>query len=218
MINEEVKTKVTEIGQSLTKYNEFAITTNDEFVAAGEELKVVKAYWKTVDDQRKKIVDPLNQSKKEAQEFFTPFLDRAKTAESQIKAAIADWIMEQERIRDEAEREAREKAQHEQDIIDKKAAKQAERAEAKGDYERAEEILATKPTVSVPVVTVETPKVSGLSSRKLWKYRISASSMIPREYLIPNDKMLSGIAVSTQGAIKIPGVEFYSVSSVAMRG
>ena len=64
-----------------------------------------------------------------------------------------------------------------------------------------------------PVIAREVPKIAGIKTRTVWKYRIVDAAQIPREYMIPNEVMLGNVARSTKGAVKVAGVEFYSEDS-----
>jgi DNA-binding PadR family transcriptional regulator len=100
-------------------------------------------------------------------------------------------------------------------------------AEAAGDRQRAEDITAAaiamtqeakqeaaaiqaEPVYIPPVILPkETPKVQGMSFRTIWKYRIDNESLIPRQYLIPDEKKIGAVIRANQGKISIPGVTPY---------
>ena len=127
------------------------------------------------------------------------------------------YQQEQERKRQEEEARLRKIAEDEQRRRDALAQKQAEKARARGNEERAQEILENVPIIPTPVVLKEQPKVKGISTRKVWKFRIIDANQLPREYMIPNEKMLLAFAQATKGTIPVPGVEFYSEEIVAAR-
>lgn len=69
--------------------------------------------------------------------------------------------------------------------------------------------------VQAPTVVREQSKVAGISMRTLWRARVVDASLVPREYMLPNETALNKVAEATKGSIKIPGVEIYSEQSVA---
>jgi hypothetical protein len=76
-----------------------------------------------------------------------------------------------------------------------------------------------KPPLMVePVILPETtPKVEGISGRQVWKFRIINPALIPREYLIPDERKIGQIVRAMKGETRIPGVEAYAEESVAVR-
>ena len=187
----------------------FAIATATDYQLAGEELKAIKGRMKELDDLRKTMTRPLDEAKKHIIAMFFPVEDGLKKAESLIKRAMLGYQQEQERKRQEEEARLRKIAEDEQRRRDALASKQAEKARARGEEDRAQEILDNVPVIPTPVVLKEQPKVKGISTRKVWKFRIIDAKQLPREYMLPNEKMLLAFARATKGTIPVAGVEFY---------
>jgi len=195
----------------------FAIATMTDYQLAGEELKAIKRRMKELDDLRKSMTRPLDNAKKAVLDFFRPVSDGLSQAENLIKRAMLGYQQEQERKRQEEEARLRKITEDEQRRRDALAEKQAEKARARGNEERAQEILENVPIIPIPVVLKEQPKVKGIATREIWKFRFVNVSLLPREYMIPNEKMLLAFARATKGTIPVPGVEFYSEEIVAAR-
>ena len=195
----------------------FAIATMTDYQLAGEELKAIKRRMKELDDLRKSMTRPLDEAKKRIMAMFSPVEDGLKKAENLIKRAMLGYQQEQERKRQEEEARLRKIAEDEQRRRDALAAKQAEKARARGNEERAQEILENVPIIPIPVVLKEQPKVKGIATREIWKFRVANVSLLPREYMLPNGKMLLAFAQATKGTIPVPGVEFYSEEIIAAR-
>ncbi len=115
---------------------------------------------------------------------------------------------EEKKRRDEqrkADEEARRIAEEEQIV----------KAASVEDVEEIEEIM-NEPVVAAPVIIPDArPKVSGLTRRKSWKYRIIDDAKIPREYLIADDSKLRAAAREMKENAKIPGIEVYAEESIA---
>ena len=148
---------------------------------------------------------------------------------------------EQRRLEEKArrEREALEaKARKEREEADRKAAEarqKAEEARAAGDLHQAvvlenqatkieekSEVKATAAEIKAaqvvaPKVEAYIPPVVGQSSRTIWKARVVDAAQIPREYMVPNEKMLNDVAGATKGKLAVPGVEFYSEQVMSAR-
>jgi hypothetical protein len=112
----------------------------------------------------------------------------------------------QERLRLEAEADAKRRA-------DEQALADAIELEAQGDKKGAEAVLNNPMPlpVHVPAVVLPTqvPKAEGVSRSTAWKFRITDESLIPREYLIVDEKTIGQIVRAQMGKTKIPGIEVY---------
>lgn len=148
-----------------------------------------------------------------------------KAAEIVLKAQIANYVTEQNRLareQDEANREAeRERAEREAAAatVDQ-AIDQAIDLEARGDTRAAEAVLANPAPAPVryqaPAPTqANVAATKGVSTRTSWNYRITDFNLIPREYLLVNESAIRNAGKNTQGRIRIAGVEFFEETVVA---
>jgi hypothetical protein len=149
---------------------------------------------------------------------FSDPLIRAKQFVGQRAAA---FLAEQEQIRREAERqrlEAEEKAR----VLAEKAVERAEKLEANGKekaaalvvneaHNKVEEILGAAPEVP------EAMNTAGLTVREDWKFSIVDHNLIPREYMIPDEKKIGRIVRAMKDQTNIPGVRAYAEKGVAIR-
>ncbi|MBL7686227.1 MAG: hypothetical protein JNK65_09385, partial [Deltaproteobacteria bacterium] len=93
---------------------------------------------------------------------------------------------------------------------------QAIQAESDGLISEEVDSILETPTFCAPrILPSETPKVSGIASKTTWKFRIVNKKLIPREYLIPDEKAIGGIARSLGERANIPGVEFYPEMNIS---
>ena len=216
-ITQETQQMVNNSIKELAVVDSLRITTPAEYSQAGEMLKMVKGNYKTIDAKRKELELPFRDGLKGLQDFFKPVLERYSYAETKLKLGIVNYTVEQSRIRADQERKARELAAKEQDRIDAEATADALQAESEGNHNQAEEILNTVPQVAMPVIQDTQVKVEGVSMRDNWQYRIVDTSLLPREYMIPDEKLLSSIAKAKHDSMKIPGVEFFNEPIVSAR-
>jgi len=195
----------------------YTITDIEIYNTAADHLKTIKGKTKEIDDARKSMTKPLDESKKKIMDFFRKPLEQLKLAEGKIKGAMLDFKREQERKRQEEEARLRALAEKEAEKERKKLEKKAEKAEAKGDTEKAEELREQKEEVFAPTPIVESKvnKVSGISTKKVWKYRIVDETKIPHEYMMPNEKKIGQFARMAQGTQQVPGIEFYAEETLA---
>jgi hypothetical protein len=133
---------------------------------------------------------------------------------------------EQDRLREVRERELAEQ-QRRQD--ESRAAAEAAAHERAGDHAMAEAVMAEAIAAPAPVVSLPdtTKGVAGLSftRRYLWKYFngpatvkdtppaviTRALSLVPREFLMLDERKVSAYAKAMKGGAKVPGLEFYYV-------
>lgn len=216
-ITSEARALVSQAEHDLTTLESFTITSPVEFQQSADLLKLVKSRYNEIESKRKELVKPIDEAKKGLQDFFNPSLTRLKNAEMHIKSAIASW-QNQERLRiAEQERKLRELALKEQQRIDGDALDAATEAHQKGDSAFAEEILNNVPQVGIPAIVSPDNKAQGISMRDNWKYRVIDVNLIPRDYMMPDDKLLTSIAKAKHDGIRIPGVEFYNEPIVSAR-
>ena len=155
--------------------------------------------------QKKKVVEFFADPKKKAADAHKAIVNAEKamlmpvdTRINALKCATTRWYAaEQQRIAAEEEK-ARKEAEE--------MAKLAAEAEESGDSETAQEAIIAA-TLAQATVTVM-PKSKGTAMRELWSAVVVDPSLVPREYLIINQKALDALARATKGSVTIPGVKF----------
>ena len=115
-----------------------------------------------------------------------------------------------------AQREIEEKKRKEEELL-----KQAAELENKGKIEEADEIMekAEAEAEKIPDAVQnlskipETQKIRGVSTRKIWKWRIKNIKEVPRSHLILDEKKLNHEARNYREGetAEIPGIDFYWV-------
>lgn len=213
----EIKEMTTNAEQTLTTCQNLKIKGQEEYSYAGECLKQIKSKMTNLEDKRKEITRPLDVAKKAVMDLFRKPLDMLSEAERIIKKGLLTYQQEQETLRREQEKKLTEQARKEEERKRKALEERARKAEEKGNLEKAEELREKKEEVFVPapVVPNQVEKIRGVTTKKIWKFRIVDANLIPREYLIPNEKMLGDIARATKDTLKIPGIGFYSEEVIA---
>ena len=166
-----------------------AVASDADMEQAAALLREVKAVQKQADAAQKALTQPLEQEKKGIIAFFRERITgKLEVYERRLKQLIVGYQQEQERIRREAQRKAEEEARKERERLEKRAAAAA----AKGQEEKAEQLAEQAQTVVAPVHT-EAPKVAGIATRSIWKYRITDPAALPREYLQPDEKKIGAV-------------------------
>jgi hypothetical protein len=191
----------------------FTVANAEQYAAAGDELKRVKAAQKRLDEVRLGMTRPLDSAKRAVMDFFRRPTQLLDDAELGIKRAMVTWSDEQERIRREAQRKAEEAARKERERLEAQAAKAA----AEGKVEKADTLAERAATVVPIVVPTEAPRVSGTSMREDWKFEVVDAAQVPREYLAVDEKKLGAVVRALKADAAIPGVRVFSVRSIASR-
>ncbi|HEY9874609.1 MAG TPA: hypothetical protein V6D12_14310 [Candidatus Obscuribacterales bacterium] len=194
------------------------IKNQEQYNAAVETLKIIKAKAKDLEIERKRITTPLDAAKSAIMDLFRKPTEYLAEAEKIVKTACVAYTTEQERIRLEQERKLQEEARKAEEKRKRELEEQAKKWEAKGNAEKAEEKrqMAEEVYVPTPVVPVQVEKAANESYREIWKFRIVDESLIPREYLVVDEKLLGQTARNGKGKIKVPGVEFFSERTLAI--
>lgn len=190
------------------------VTTALEFNDAAERLKSIKGAMKRVVDFFKPTKQAQDEAKRRILEAEKKLLTPLEEAEGYAKRAMLTYQQEQQQIAQEEQRKL-------QAAADLAARKERERLQKLSDAakkpETQQKYAEAAAEVSAPVVHVPTaaPVVAGITTKKVWKYRVTDAALVPREFLMVNDKALAGYARAMKGAVPVAGVEFYSEDAMA---
>lgn len=191
------------------------IKDNNDYIQAGEILKLHKGMEKHIKDYFKPLKEAAHVSWKGLCNAETTELEKLLPIETHLKNQIGRYQAEQERIRAEEEVRLRAEALRAEE---ERRLREALQAEAEGDKETAEEILNEQVFVPPPIVPVSTPKVSGISSAAIWKWELEDINKVPREYLKIDEVKINGVVRSMKSSCRIPGIKVYEDKQIRARG
>jgi len=197
------------------------------------------AAWKAVVGQETSLTGRLKNAETAAKAKLTAYheAEEAKRqAEQRRLQAIADERARKEREAAEAaarlQREKEAQAQREADEARRKAAeatnaKERERLNREAEArQKAATAAAAKAQakdeqaaqVAAPVIEVakSAPTAAGTSFATVHKARVVNVALVPREFMILNEKALAAFAVATKGAVAVAGVEFYTEQKMSV--
>jgi len=194
-----------------TRISNFKITSQDEYNVSGEYLKSIKSTYKQIEDLRMSMTRPLDDSKKRIMDFFRKPLDILTNAEGVLKRGILMYQQAQERARIEQER----KLQVEAEKKRQEALAKAEAARAEGKEAKAEKYEDKANGIIAPTLAPTVQKVSGISTKMVWKFEVIDEKAIPREYLIPDLVKIGKVVRSVGNTLPIPGVRIYPEETIA---
>ena len=204
------------------------ITSAEEAQAAVDQTRSIKECAKAVEETRKSYTAPLDDQKKAYMDAFRPAADVLAKAEQLLKASITQFQQEEQRkaaILD-AERQMAEQAERARIAEEQRKAdellRQAAEAAASGDMAATDALIDQAMAVhTVPGAVATVPVVAampqGAAMRKTWKCRVVDASLVPEQYRIVNQAALDAFAKTMKDLAVMPGCEFYSEDTVAIR-
>lgn len=198
-----------------TAKNVVIVTTEDYKFAQGL-MADIKARIKTLEETRMGQTRPIDEAKKRIMDFFRGPLQRLDEAKSFLNDRMVKWVDEQERIRREEERRLQEEARKR---AEEETLAAAVEAEASGDKQEAEQIIA-EPVYVPPVKLNSTvPKSKESHIRETWSAEVVdlkalikgiAEGHAPLQAVMADMTFLNGQARSYKQALNIPGVRAIS--------
>jgi len=191
------------------------ITDTVTYAKAGDVLTAIKELREQINAAFDPIIKKAHETHKEViaqkKKAEAPLVE----AEGIVKPQIAAYQAEQERRRREEEERIRQELMKAEEEARMQAALAAEAA---GNQDEAEQIIDEPIHVAPVVLPKTTPKLEGISTRKVWKFRITDESKIPREYLAVDVVKIGGVVRALGNQARIPGIEVYQDSIVAVGG
>jgi hypothetical protein len=200
--------------------NKVTIDNNEQRGNAVELGKKLNGLTKDLETERLNQTRPLDATKKEIMDLYTPVANACATMVNTLKKAILAFDQEERRKADEAARIARLKAEEEARKERERLAKLAEKQIDSGKVEKAEETIAKMENVApvvTPIIMPQIQKQKGESTRKNWKFEIIDEKQIPREYLLVDETKIRKVVQALKGDTNIPGVRVYEEESMSFR-
>lgn len=213
-IEKQQALSVAERAKAITVHN------NETLTIAGEMLRAVVEKGKQWAALIKPAKDAAHDAHKRVCTLEKTVAEPLTLMENHLRRQISTYSAEQERIRcaEEARlrREAEEQARKE---AEERQLQEAIAAEQNGNKEAAEQILAAPVEVVAPPIVLEktVPKIAGVSTRKVFKFRVVNEALVPREFLMVDESKLRKYGNAMGEQAKVAGVEFYAEDSVVVR-
>lgn len=193
-----------------------------------QQLQAANVFLLNLRTITKEICDTFDPLIKEAHEHHQSclskkrkYMDMYSEPERLVRKATADYLMERERKRREAQDE-RDRLEAERIKQQQKAQAEALKAADRGDEGKALNVLA-KAAIKDQVLMEAKPLVpsrpatEGISARVIWKYEITNPDLLPREFLMPNLSAIGKQVSLLKGDCIIPGVRVFSENILAVR-
>lgn len=205
------------------------IVDQKSYDASAEVTPMLKRKKAGLIAQRKDLTDPIDVARKRAMDLFRGVIEALDEEIERQNAMTVVFEKEQERIRkaeedkaraaaEKKESDARKKADEEREKAEvaRKAGDEAAAAKAEAKADKAEE---KADNTVMPSVAPKFDRPAGISMRDNWKARTipGKEHLIPRPYMMPDQKKLDKQAKATKNTMKIEGIEFYNEPIPARR-
>lgn len=161
-------------------------------------LKLISEQIRVVEEKRKSFTAPLNWSLKEINTTFKAITNPLQTAKNILSNKVMAWRQkEQEKIRIEQARIEKEEERR----------RKIQEAHEKQGHEVSKPVIMTRPE---PLKVKDTT-----TTRKVWKFKITDSAKVPREYMIIDDGKIREAV--RNGIREIEGIKIYQEEIIVIR-
>lgn len=187
----EATTMLAQAQQVAAAVPALSISNAAEYLQAGQGLVEIKSRWKAVEEKRTSLVKPLNDVVKNINAMFKPVLDQWDTTMDVVKRAMLDYQVREA----DAQRKALEAA-----------ATMAQQGQTGQEFHA---LVAQGSAMPV--------KPQGITSRVIWRWKVTDAALVPREYLCVDASKLDAVVKEAKEGVKIPGIEVYREEVMAVR-
>ena len=190
------------------------VEAGSDVLTASHFLKIYKHYTRKGEEIRKKCVEPFNSAVKDINGFFKKIYSIYSAEESRLEKELLCFNERQIKKAEDLNREN-------QRIIEEAAIQKAIEIEEAQITELENNGLVGEQTKYVEIPDVKevqnyAPKlssinVSGITTARIKKWRVTDIAIVPREYLIVNESLINNLrkGFGHDAASPIKGIEFY---------
>lgn len=195
------------------KANLMTIIDDSHLANANQFLVECRQMRKRIGEHCDPVIEQAHKTHKAAVQQKKIFEEPVIKAEQIIMPKITKYradqeakrLAEEKRLREEAERKAQEEA-----------LAQAIEAEQLGSVQIADEILAAPVQFVAPVVK-DLPKMEGVSEREVWSFEVVNINLLPKEFLIVDEKAIGRVVRAMKERTNIPGIVVQCNKTLAVR-
>lgn len=216
--------------------SQILVATREDCENAASRLQGISSMVKQVTDWFKPMKDAAFKAHREITAKEKSVLDPLENAKRHLSSQIGLFhrkeeearVAEERRLQKEAQERTQKQAAEEAQRREELAIRKSAELESQGKTEEAEMVLSHAAATStaiqsqaqnVPIVHVPAPpKIAGVSIRQNWKFEIVSPDLVPREYLIPDEKTIGARVKALKDKCQIPGVRVYCEEGAASRG
>jgi len=216
-IKNETKNEIQQAKNILNEAKECIVKNQEQYILAGTNLKEIKGKIKKLEQERRAMTRPLDESKKKIINLFKEPISKLEQAEKIIKQAILKYIQEQEEARKKLEEKLRKETELKEKKKKEQLLKRALKAKEKGLEDKAEELKEEAEMVQFisPTVMSQIPNQQGITTKKVWKYIIEDINIIPKIYFKLDEVKIKKTINALGAEANIPGIKIYQEAIVS---
>ena len=213
----------------VTPIKDIRVACDAASTQATQTRKQVKEYEKLIEAKRKQLVAPLNHQVDQINDFVKQIKAPLIAAEAHLQEQLRSWerYLEQERMEaarlERAEQVKRQKEAEAKILAERQEAatlamfapENAEALKAKADAEAVRIEFETKKAHWDASKEIKANKVEGATKR--WTHLIVDQSLIPREFLIPDERKIRAYymdKIKNDENHDVPGVKVFQELSI----
>lgn len=181
-----------------------AVTNQESYVGAGEILKSIKNLEAQIIDRFIDAKSKAFQAHKAITALEKELLAGPQQARKVVEGKLAFWRDEQERVRVAEQQRLQDQLEAE---AEKARAKEAAKLQKAGKTKEAKALLKEEIIVDTVEIPSTVPKVEGLTVQIRWGFEIIDATLIPREYLVPDETKIRKVVFALRGDTNIPGIK-----------
>lgn len=215
-IFESVKEHIKSIA---TKCSDFVIHDLTSLGDAKTLAKDAKKIENLIEDKRKELTQPLLTEQRNIKAFADSLVSELNSSVKGLRQQILDFEMEQERIRREEQarlekerREKEEELRRQAEELQKKLAEETKIEQ--NEVSQLEKEIAELDRIKEQAKEVATPISKNI--RMVWDFEITNPNLIPREYLVVDEKAIR-TSIINNGTREIPGVRIFQKEQLNLR-
>lgn len=190
----------------LTQAQSIVVSTAEDYEVAGIVLQTLTARERAVEAKKKELWDPLAKLTRSVQNLFNPPLKVLEQAKKIVAEKMGAYALKQRNIALAKQQAAEEEAEETR----KKLLARAEEATDDGNHARAVILEARADSVQAPTIVMDVPQVAGLHLRERWLFEVTDAKLVPREYLMVDERLIRAEVNAKESLAKIPGVRVWS--------
>ncbi len=235
-MNETITALEKRVADGVADASAIVIRDQGSLTLANGKTRLLKALIQEIDETFKPIHDAQKATAALTKETWDRFRVPPDKEYRRIKSDIGNFLIEQDRLKREAEHRAWQaeqekiKAEAEAKRVAEEALKKAAALEAKGQNDKAEQVLnkaAAQETKIAETIKINSaaaaapipPPVQtvGISTREDWDIELIDINLVPREYMVFDEVKARKVIRASKGSVQIPGVKNIKKTIVSQR-
>jgi len=206
---------IAKIETAIKESSEITVFTQSSVDDAAHFIKNFSTLEKKIETLRKETVEPYNQEVKSINQYFKSLIARFEPEKNRLETETKNWLRRQREI-------AEQKAREERRIAEEKAIQEAivkEQKMREAGIEKPIVEVAIIPETVVRETKLSDSNSSGIGTMRIAKWEIIDFNLIPREFLIVDEKKVNALrkSMGVDAESTIQGIRFFYEETLVRR-